>query len=105
MNKKDLVNFVAENAEMKKKDAKVAVDAVLEGILEGLVGDGKVALVNFGGFTVAERAARKGRNPQTGEELDIPERLVPKFKASKLMKERVAEDGNLPTNGKNEEDE
>lgn len=96
MNKKDLVNAVAEKAEMTKKDSKVAVDAVLESILEGLVADGKVALTNFGGFEVTKRAARKGRNPQTGEELDIPAKLVPKFKASKNMKERVDEDGVAP---------
>lgn len=96
MNKKELVNAVAEKAEMTKKDARVAVDAVLESITEGLVANGKVALTNFGSWVVSERAARKGRNPQTGEELEIPAKLTPKFKASKNMKESVATDGTLP---------
>lgn len=96
MNKKDLVNAVAEKAEMSKKDARVALDAVLEAVTEGLAENGKVALSGFGSWTVSERAARKGRNPQTGEEIEIPAKLTPKFKASKNMKELIAEEGNLP---------
>lgn len=96
MNKKDLVNAVAEKAEMSKKDARVALDAVLEAVTEGLAENGKVALSGFGSWTVSERAARKGRNPQTGEELEIPAKLTPKFKASKNMKELIAEEGTLP---------
>lgn len=104
MNKKELVNFVAENTEMTKKDSKVVIDAVLDGILDGLVADGKVSLTNFGSFSVTERAARKGRNPHTGDELDIPSKFAPKFRPSKNMKERVADEGVLPSNGKEKED-
>jgi DNA-binding protein HU-beta len=91
MNKKELVDFVSEDTGLKKKDAKVVIDSVLSGISTGLVESGKVTLVGFGSFTTTVRAARKGRNPQTGEALDIPEKRVPKFKASQALKDAVAE--------------
>jgi len=87
MNKKELVNVVANETGLTKKDAKTAVDAVVDGIIAGLVEDSKVMLVGFGSFTVHERDARKARNPQTGEEIDVPAKNVPKFKASKTLKE------------------
>jgi len=87
MNKKALTNKVAEAAEITKKDANLVIGHVLEGIREGLVEDGKVTLVGFGTFKIVLRAARKARNPQTGEPIDVPAKFVPKFKASKKMRE------------------
>jgi len=89
MNKADLTNFVAEETGMTKKDARIAVNVVIGGIEKGLVEDEKVTLVGFGTFSTAVRAARKGRNPKTGEEIQIPEKTVPKFKASKGLKEAI----------------
>lgn len=89
MNKKELVNLVAEKTGFTKKDSKEAVDAVLAAVEECLVGSGEVNVPPLGKFVVTERAARKGRNPQTGEELDIPAKNVAKFKPSKGLKESV----------------
>ena len=89
MNKTQLVGIVAEKAGMTKKDAEVAVNAVLEAIADGLAEGDKVALLGFGTFEVNERAARKGRNPATGEEIDIPASKYPAFSASKALKDRV----------------
>lgn len=87
MNKKALTNKVAEAAEITKKDANLVIGHVMNGIKEGLVEDGKVTLVGFGTFKIVLRAARKARNPQTGEPIDVPAKFVPKFKASKAMRE------------------
>jgi len=87
MNKTGLRNFVADEMGISKKDALAAVNAVVTGISQGLADDGKVALVGFGTFTLTERAARKGRNPKTGEAIDIPSKFVPKFKASSNLKD------------------
>ena len=76
MNKTELINAVAEASELSKKDATKAVDAVFESILEALKNGDKVQLIGFGNFEVRERAARKGRNPQTGEEIEIGSRIV-----------------------------
>ena len=89
MNKTELANFVAEDSGVTKKDAKTLVASVLSGIKDGLVEDGKVALVGFGTFSVVTRSARTARNPQTGEPIEVPEKQVPKFKPSKLLKEHV----------------
>jgi DNA-binding protein HU-beta len=91
MNKKDLKDFVASEANITKKDAGIAIDTVLEGILSGIEEDGKVTLVGFGTFTVAARKARKARNPQTGEPIDVPAKTVPKFRPSAAMKEMVVD--------------
>jgi DNA-binding protein HU-beta len=90
MNKKELVGLLHESLDMSKKTIDSAVDAVFEGIKDGLLKDGKAQFVGFGTFSLATRAARKGRNPATGEELDIPETTVVKFKPSKALKEAVA---------------
>ena len=89
MNKADLVNEVAKVLKTKK-DAQSAVDAVLSSITEALVKGDNVSLVGFGTFKVAERKARKGRNPQTGEEIYIAASRVPKFVAGKPLKEAVS---------------
>ena len=88
-NKQDLIAKVAEATELTKKDSAAAVDAVFEAI-EGFLAKGdKVQLIGFGNFEVRERAARKGRNPQTGEEISIAASKVPAFKAGKALKDAV----------------
>ena len=89
MNKTELISAVAENAGLSKKDATAAVAAVFEEITNALVKGDKVQLIGFGNFEVRERAARTGRNPLTGEELNIAASKVPAFKAGKALKEAV----------------
>lgn len=89
MNKTELIAKVAEATEMTKKDATQSVEAVLDSITEALRSGDKVQLIGFGNFEVRERAARKGRNPQTGEEIDIPASKVPAFRPGKQLKEVV----------------
>lgn len=81
MNKTELVNAIAEKANLTKVDAKNALDATLAAIAEALNNDDKVALVGFGTFAVTEKAARTGINPRTKEKIEIPARKVVKFKA------------------------
>ncbi|WP_031516475.1 HU family DNA-binding protein [Desulfofalx alkaliphila] len=90
MNKAELISSVAEKTELTKKDAERAVTAVLESVTEALASGDKVQLIGFGTFEIRERAARKGRNPQTGEEITIAATKVPVFKAGKALKESVA---------------
>ncbi|MCK6257522.1 HU family DNA-binding protein [Fictibacillus sp. KIGAM418] len=89
MNKTDLVNTVSEQTQLSKKDATKAVDAVFEAIAETLKEGDKVQLIGFGNFEVRERAARKGRNPQTGEEIEIAASKVPAFKPGKALKDAL----------------
>ena len=89
MNKNDLVGSVAAKADLSKADAAKAVDAVFDSITESLKGGDEVRLVGFGTFAVAARAASKGRNPCTGEEIDIPASKQPQFKAGKGLKDAV----------------
>lgn len=89
MNKTDLINAVAEKAELSKKDSATVVNAVFETITETLANKEKIQLVGFGTFETRERAARKGRNPQTGEDLFIEATTVPAFKAGKALKDAV----------------
>lgn len=91
MNKKELKDAVAEDVGITKKEAGIVIDAVMDNIKAGLADDGKVTLVGFGTFRVATQKARKARNPRTGEEIDVPEKTVPKFKPSAAMKEAVAD--------------
>lgn len=91
MNKTDLINAVAESAELSKKDAGRAVDAVFEAITNSLKSGEKVQIIGFGNFEVRDRAARKGRNPQTGAEIEIPASKVPAFRAGKALKDAVKE--------------
>ena len=89
MNKVDLVSAVAKQAELSKKDAGLAVEAVFDAISEALEKGDKVQLIGFGTFDVSERAAREGRNPRTGESMKIAASKAPRFKAGKALKERV----------------
>lgn len=89
MNKAELISAVAEKSGMAKKDAEKAVTAVLASIEEALASGDKVQLVGFGTFEVRERAARTGRNPQTGEEIQIAASRVPAFRAGKALKEAI----------------
>jgi len=88
MNKGDLVNEVSKVVKTKK-DAQAVVDCFLSSITKALENGDSVSLVGFGTFKVAERKARKGRNPQTGAEIDIAASKVPKFVAGKALKEAV----------------
>ena len=90
MNKSELIAKVAEATDLSKKDITKAVDAVFDAITEALQGGDKVQLVGFGNFEVRERSARKGRNPQTGEEIDIPASKVPAFKPGKQLRDVCA---------------
>lgn len=90
MTKTELINAVAEKAELSKKDAEKAVSAVLEGITDALISGEKVQLVGFGTFEVRDRAAREGKNPATGEAISIPATRVPAFKAGKALKDAIA---------------
>ena len=89
MTKVELIAAVANEANLTKKDAEQAVNTALNAITEALKNGEKVTLVGFGTFEVRERPARKGRNPQTGAEVKIPARTVPKFTAGKGLKDAV----------------
>ena len=89
MNKAELVSSVAEKADLTKKEAERVVNAVFASVEEALAKGDKVQLVGFGTFEVREREARKGRNPQTGQEISIPATKVPAFKAGKALKDSV----------------
>ena len=89
MNKMELVAAVAEQAEISKKDAEKAVKAFTDVIADELKKGGKVQLVGFGTFEVSERAAREGRNPQSGKMMQIPASKAPKFKAGKALKDML----------------
>lgn len=87
MNKTELIQAVSEKTNMTKKDVTVAVEAVFGAISDALARGEKVQLVGFGNFEIRERAARKGRNPQTGEVIDIAASKIPAFKAGKALRE------------------
>jgi len=89
VNKNDLVAAVAEATDLSKADAGKAVDAVFDSITVALKGGDEVRLVGFGTFAVTRRAASEGRNPRTGEKIQIPASNQPKFKAGKGLKDAV----------------
>ena len=89
MNKTELIAKVAEKSELSKKDAEKALKAFTDVVAEELKKDGKVQLVGFGTFEVSKRAAREGRNPQTGETMQIAASKSPKFKAGKALKDAI----------------
>lgn len=89
MNKQELISAIAENANLTKKDAEAALTAFIDVVQDTLKKGDKVQLVGFGSFEIRERAAREGRNPHTGEKMDIPAAKVPAFKAGRSLKEIV----------------
>lgn len=90
MNRQDLINYVAVEAEISKAAAGRAVATVLSGVQAGLQADGEVQLVGFGTFSIKERAARPGRNPQTGAVITIAASRKASFKAGKALNEAVS---------------
>jgi len=89
MNKTELVAAIAEKTELTKKDAESALKAFTDVVAEELKKGEKIQLVGFGTFEVSERAAREGRNPQTGETMKIAASKAPKFKAGKALKDAI----------------
>ncbi|MGB0133048.1 HU family DNA-binding protein [Dokdonella sp.] len=89
MNKADFINAVADNADMTKADAERAVEAVFGVVKSALKAGDNISLVGFGTFTVRDRAARTGRNPRTGETIEIKASKVPAFKAGKGLKDAI----------------
>jgi len=86
MNKSELITAVAEKTGLAKKDSEKAIKALLETVVQTVVAGGKVQVVGFGTFEGHERKARQGKNPQTGEVIQIPASIVPSFKAGKAFK-------------------
>lgn len=89
MNKQELISAMAENTKLSKKDAEAALVAFIDAVETALKNGEKVQLVGFGSFEVRERAARTGRNPQTGEEMQIAAAKVPSFKAGAALKNLI----------------
>ena len=89
MNKSELVDAIAENSELSKADSSKALDAVIKSIGDALKNSDQVTIVGFGTFLVRQRAARTGRNPQTGAEIQIAAANVPAFKPGKALKDAV----------------
>jgi DNA-binding protein HU-beta len=92
VNKAELIDAVAANTGQSKSDAVAAVEAVFENIRNAMKSGDTVSLVGFGSFSVSDRAARTGRNPRTGEEIQIAASRAPKFKAGKQLKDAVNSD-------------
>jgi DNA-binding protein HU-beta len=90
MTRSELIDKVAADAEITKKQAAAAIDSLIDGIAEGLKTDDRVTLTGFGTFTAKNRAARMARNPRTGEEVPVPARRVPGFKPGAKLKDAVA---------------
>lgn len=90
MTKVELIAQIAENAELTKKDAEKALNATLDALTAAMVQGDKVSLVGFGTFEVRERAAHTGRNPRTGEAIEIAASKAPAFKAGKALRDAVA---------------
>jgi len=89
VNKSELISVVAEKAGMTKKDTEKVVNAVFESVTDALTKGEKVQLIGFGTFDLRTRKAREGRNPATGDVIQIPQATVPVFKAGKALKESV----------------
>jgi DNA-binding protein HU-beta len=89
MNKQDLVDLMATQADISKTAAEAALNSFITAVTDTLTGGGKVSIVNFGSFETAKRSARTGRNPRTGGEMVIPAAVVAKFKAGKKLKDAV----------------
>jgi DNA-binding protein HU-beta len=89
MNKAELISSMAEKSGLTKADSSKALDALLESVTEGLSNGSRISLVGFGSWAVEERQARTGRNPRTGEEIQIPAKKVVKFKAGAGLTDAV----------------
>ncbi len=89
MNKAELVTAMAEKTELSKKDVEKTLKAFIDAVSEELTNGGKIQLVGFGTFDVTERSAREGRNPQTGQPMQIPASKAPRFRAGKALKDAV----------------
>jgi DNA-binding protein HU-beta len=89
MNKRELIETVASNAQITKKEADAVVNATLDAIIDGLAKEGKVIIPGFGSFEVRNKTAREGRNPRTGEKVKIAAKRAPAFKPGKAMKDAV----------------
>lgn len=89
MNKSELIDVVAGAADLSKAEAARSIDAIMKAITETLADGGTVSLIGFGTFSVSDRAARTGRNPRTGETIQIKAAKLPKFKAGKALKDAV----------------
>lgn len=89
MNKQGLISKIAEKTNLSKKDAAVALTTLIDTITETLKAEGKVAIPSLGTFEIKERAARTGKNPRTGEKVEISAKRVPAFKPAKALKDAV----------------
>ncbi|MFT6850752.1 MAG: DNA-binding protein HU-beta [Sphingobacteriales bacterium] len=89
MNKNDLISAIANDTGLSKADSGRALDSVLDNVASSLKGGNKVTLIGFGTFLTSDRAARKGRNPQTGKEINIPAKTAVRFKAGKALSDSV----------------
>ena len=89
MNKSQLIQLLVDQRDMKKKEAALVVETIFDAMGSTLKDGGKVSIPDFGSFEVRERSARKGRNPQTGEEMQIAASKIPAFKPAKKLKEAV----------------
>lgn len=89
MNKTQLVEKIAQQADLSKAKAAEALEAFIQTVTDNLAKNEEVSVVGFGTFTVSERAARSGRNPRTGETIEIKASRLPKFRAGKTLKEAV----------------
>jgi DNA-binding protein HU-beta len=90
MNKVELISEIAEISGLKRMDAEKALDAFMQVVSDALSEGDEIKLVGFGTFSVSKRTATEGRNPKTGETISIPEKVVPKFKPGKQLKDSVA---------------
>jgi DNA-binding protein HU-beta len=91
MNKAELVSAIADEAQLTKVDAEKSLKGIVEALTDCLTAGDKVTLVGFGTFSVAERAARSGQNPQTGQKIEIAASIAPKFKAGNTLKALINE--------------
>lgn len=89
MTKADIVEEIAEKSQLNKKESFIVVDLIIDNIKRALTEGDKIELRGFGSFKVKKRNQRKARNPRTGETVEVPAKLVPYFKASKALKEKV----------------
>jgi integration host factor subunit beta len=97
MTKADLVEEVSRVTELTRKDSEVIVDTLFDSVIKALKTGDKLEVRGFGSFRVRQRNARVGRNPKTGEKVEVPAKRVPYFKPSKELKDLINEDGTVPS--------